>query len=262
MRVERLIGIPAPAGLRMLNCRLPAHPSSIRGYWRATVWLRIVGIIVLGVLPVCPATAQQAANEIWPEVDVYARLNSNMRIYMMAARAKNREAQSDTWEFGPNLDIYLKSIRGRRAELSPDQARKKYLMLRLGYRVLPLPDHIVEQRGVIELHTRYYLPKSFLVVDRNRMDLRGKETFSWRYRNRVSVEREFRARRVTFTPYVRAEGYYDCTGAKWTRFAYIGGLVFPIGSHLEIEPSYERQINKTGQPSYTNGYGITWSIYF
>jgi len=211
---------------------------------------------------VCPATAQQAANEVWPEVDFYAKLNSNMRIYMMATRAKSREAPSDTWEFGPNLDIYLKSIRGRRADISPDQARRKYLMLRLGYRVLPLPDHIVEQRGVIELHTRYYLPKSFLVVDRNRLDLRGKETFSWRYRNRVSVEREFRARRVTFTPYVRAEGYYDCTGAKWTRFAYIGGVVFPIGSHLELEPSYERQINKTGQPSYTNGYGITWSIYF
>jgi hypothetical protein len=261
VRIARRHDIHGPQRIRIVNGHPTAYQPSPYRHRRTTPWLRIVGLVFLGGSLVRPATAQQTANEVWPEVDVYARLNANMRIYMMTARAKNREAQSDTWEFGPNLDIYLKSIRGR-VETSPDQSRKKYLMLRLGYRVLPLSDHIVEQRGVIEFHCRYYLPESFLVVNRHRLDLRGKETFSWRYRNRVSVEREFRARRVTFTPYVRAEGYYDCTGAKWTRFAYIGGVVFPVGSHFEIEPSYERQINKTGQPNYTNGYGITWSIYF
>lgn len=184
-----------------------------------------------------------------------------MRLYVMAARAKNREAENNTWEYGPNLDIYLKSIRGRLVT-SPDPAKKKYLMLRLGYRILTFPDRIDEHRGVIELHARYYLPGSFLIVDRNRIDLRGRETFSWRYRNRVSIERAFASRTVRFTPYARAEAYYDCTAAKWTRFSYIAGIVFPIGSRFEVEPSYERQINKTGEPNYTNGYGLTWSIYF
>jgi hypothetical protein len=227
----------------------------------ATPWLYIVGLLLLGGPLVPIANAQQDTSEVWPEADVYVKLNNDIRVYLMSARAKNREEESGTWEFGPNLDIYLKSIRGRVAT-SANQERRKYLMVRFGYRAVTFPDRTVEQRGVIEFHARYYLPKSLMVVDRNRFDLRGTKTFSWRYRNRVSLEREFKARNVAFIPYVRAEGYYDCTAVKWTRFAYIGGIVFPFGSHFEIEPSYERQNNKTGQPAYTNGYGLTLSLYF
>jgi hypothetical protein len=236
-----------------------AHDAS----WRrcAPPWLCLVAVLVLGGLLVRPAAAQQTTTEGWPEVDIYAKLNASMRFYGMATRARDLDADTKSWEFGPNLDIFLWSIRDRYLS-SRDHAKRKYLMLRIGYRVLPLPDHIVEHRGVIEIAPRYYLPKSFLLVDRNRIDLRGKDSFSWRYRNRLSLEREFKAHGIAFTPYARAEGYYDCTSAKWTRFAYIGGIVFPIGSRLEIEPTYERQNSKTGQPSYLNGAGITVSLYF
>jgi hypothetical protein len=260
-------GITEPGGAIPLRATGRAVPStrarSQKGTntLRAPPWLCVVAVLVLGGPLARRASAQETANEDWPEVDVYAKLNAHMRVYVMAARSKDRDTDSASGEFGPNLDFFLKSIRGR-SSTSPDAAKRKYLMLRVGYRFLPNPNTTAEHRGVIELSPRYYLPKSFLVVNRNRIDLRGKETFSWRYRNRLSLERDVRARGIAFTPYARSEAFYDVTSAKWARFTYTAGVVFPFASRFEIEPSYERQVSKTGQPNYVNGLGLTLSLYF
>jgi len=114
---------------------------------------------------------------------------------------------------------------------------------------------------VAELTPRFPLPKSILVSDRNRIDFRWLDNFSWRYRNRLSVEREFKIRGVVLNPYARGEAYYDITAAKWTRIAWIGGVVMPIGKRTEIEPSFERQ-NVTASTNHVNGVGLTVSLYF
>jgi hypothetical protein len=75
-----------------------------------------------------------------------------------------------------------------------------------------------------------------LVSDRSRMDLRSIEgTFSWRYRNRLTVEREFSAGRFRFTPYARGEIYYDSRHDKVSRTALIAGSSFPITRRFEFE---------------------------
>ena len=133
--------------------------------------------------------------------------------------------------------------------------------MRLAYHVLPEADGNTEHRGIIEVTPRYYLPKGFLLSDRNRLDLRGTSSFSWRYRNRLTLERDFKIGSRNFTPYGRAEAFYDITNGQWNRFAYSGGVFFPFAKHYEFEPYFERQNNSGSNPKYTNGVGITLSIY-
>jgi uncharacterized protein DUF2490 len=94
----------------------------------------------------------------------------------------------------------------------------------VGYRYLHSfsgdPD---EHRGVLEATARYPLAAGVLVSNRNRIDLRsidGEE--SWRYRNRLSVEKEFSIGPVRMNPYVRLELYYDSRFDKFSRVD--GGL--------------------------------------
>lgn len=213
------------------------------------------------LLLACPLAAQQSVNEFWPEVDVFATLNSRLRASFMSAHTVDKDSDPAGWEFGPNLDIYLISIRNRRSE-NYDVSKRKYLWLRLGYHVLPSPNGNTEQRGITEITSRFFLPKSFLLSDRNRLDFRGTNTFSWRYRNRLTLERDFRIRRLAFTPYARAEATYNITNSNWARFSYSFGSVFPMAKHFEVEPFFERQVNSNSSPKYVNGFGLTFSVYF
>ncbi len=87
----------------------------------------------------------------------------------------------------------------------------------------------------------------FLVSDRNRADLRFIDgEFSWRYRNRLTVERTVSILSYHFSPYVRGEVYFDSNYEKWSRTSGTLGGAFPISQHTEIEIYYEHQ-NDTGK---------------
>jgi hypothetical protein len=134
------------------------------------------------------ARSQQTANEVWPELDTYFRLSQRYRILLMASRAADRDSGDSAWEAGPSLDITLKRI-VRMKLLGLDPERQKYLTFRVGYRNLGQNGSPDENRLILEMTPRFPLPGSILISDRNRIDLRWKGNFSWRYRNRISAER-------------------------------------------------------------------------
>jgi hypothetical protein len=200
-----------------------------------------------------PAPAQ--TKQFWPEVSTFVRLNDRMRFYFLATTTRENRGTTDG-EFGPNFDFYLHL----------DESKNRYLMVRVGYRFIhpytgESPD---EHRGVLEATARYPLVGGLLVSDRNRLDIRsiGGDQ-SWRYRNRLTVEREFSIGRFRFGPYARGEVYYDSRFDKWSRTALTAGSVFPITRRFELEGYYEHQ-NDTGGSSnrQVNAAGAALNLYF
>jgi hypothetical protein len=116
----------------------------------------------------------------------------------------------------------------------------------------------------MEATPRYPLLHGILMADRNRCDLRfidGK--YSWRYRNRLTVERLFSIGPLHFTPYARSEAYFDSNYDKFSRVAFDLGSVFPIGKHMEIEGYYEHQNDTSKSPNrQVNALGTAISLYF
>ncbi|HXY52681.1 MAG TPA: DUF2490 domain-containing protein [Terriglobales bacterium] len=207
------------------------------------------------------ARSQDTVNEFWPEADAYLTLSPKYRLFFMAAHAKDRDSGAGSSEFSPNFDITLKPI-PRMKFRSLDPERQKYLTFRVGYRYLTSEPGPNENRMIMELTPRFPLPKSFVLADRSRIDLRWRDGFSWRYRNRLSVDKEFKVRTVVFDPYMRGEAYYDFTASSWTRFSLTGGVVVPICQRVEIEPSFERQNILGSTTNHVNGAGLTFSLYF
>lgn len=162
-----------------------------------------------------PARAQEPSTrqEFWPEVDIYINVKPKVRIYLLGTISKSVEdgelfnAQSYEAQVGVHVD-YIPN---------------KHLILRTGYRygtaVGNNDDGFREHRILTEQTLRKLLPGDFLVSDRNREDFRFiSGDFSFRYRNRVTIEREvpvFKGR--TITPYVSGEIFYDTRYHVWNR---------------------------------------------
>ena len=115
---------------------------------------------------------------------------------------------------------------------------------------------------MVELTPRFHIPFAILLSDRNREEFRfiSGKPFSVRYRNRLSLERNFSIRKYIFTPYVRDEFYY--ADHQISANAVMIGSIFPTSKHTELEVYYkDERITTTIPNSYIRGAGVILSLY-
>jgi Protein of unknown function (DUF2490) len=241
--------------------------GSVQEWMRQNACTRKFFAVLCVVSLAIPAGAQ-TTTEIWPEVSTFVKLNDQMRFYFLATTVReNKEATQI--EVGPNFDFYLKPIAEKPNKLHLlrlDESKRRMLLVRVGYRYLPnlLTDNPAEHRGVLEVTPRLPLMVGILVSDRSRMDFRfiGGE-YSWRYRNRLTVEDNFSLGRVLMNPYVRAEAYFDSRFDKFSRTALTAGSAFPLNRHFELETYFEHQFDTGGSSNKDlNGIGAVLNLYF
>jgi len=226
---------------------------------------RAAAVALFGVVLASPLLAQNQSFQAWPEVDAYFQLNSDVRVSIFdAATRENRQGTSA--EIGPNIDFFFKPlVKLKRITIFElDQSKNRLVMLRLGYRYMPTTDGPTEHRGIVEATARYPLVRGVLLSDRNRLDLRYIDgELAWRYRNRITAERTLSIRSYHFTPYIRAEAYYDGNFQKWSRTAESVGCIFPFRKRYEVEPYYEHQNDSATAPNrQVNALGFVFSMYF
>ena len=211
-------------------------------------------------------SARAQSTQLWPEISVFTRLNDRMRFYFLATTVKENK-ESTEGEFGPNLDFYLQPFRHPKhfGAFRLDESKNRFLMLRVGYRYLDSfsgnPD---EHRVVLEATPRFPLVGGVLVSNRLRTDLRFIDGgYSWRFRSRLSVEKEVSIGRVRMTPYVRGELFYDSRPDEWSRTEWIGGAAFALTRRVELEGYFDHQHDTGGNPNrQVHAIGTVLNLYF
>lgn len=211
----------------------------------------------------CSAVRAQTEREFWPELDVYVPVTPKVRLMFFGTITKVQETRSNTeGQVGANIDFI---------------AHKK-MTLRAGYRygfALAGGDPYKEHRIVLEQTFRQNLPLKVLLSDRNREELRFVNgNFSVRYRNRVTLEREFELRRVHVTPYVSGEAYYDTRFDTWNRNRLTAGIQVPLKRGFPVlnlvRPTnvmvldfyLMRQNDSRSSPARVRGFGLTFNLHF
>lgn len=182
-------------------------------WWAMTVLLLIV------LLPGKPASAQTF--QFLPEVNAYSRIQPNIRFDFQVK--ETREAGDPTQvEVGPGFDFFLKPL-VRLKDISAfdlDNAKSRPLQLSVGFRYVPSADKPHVERMIVAATPRCPLPAKILLSDRNRADLDWeKGQFTWRYRNRVTLERRVGIGSYHPAPYASAEVFYSSQYQKWTTTA-------------------------------------------
>jgi len=247
----------------MLLLRSLPWPGLLKRWTRALLGLARASLVTLS----CALLGHGQANQLWPEVSTYVKLNDNVRFYFLSTTVKE-DRESTEWEFGPNLDFFFKPLKkkARWVVFPQDESKSRSVMVRIGYRyIYPVTGSDPgEHRGVLEVTPRYPMPHGVLLSDRDRIDLRligG--AHSWRYRNRLTLEKVVRIGRVRLVPYVRGEIYYDSRFDKWSRTALTAGSAFPTTKHIELETYYEHQNDTSSSPNrQVNALGVVVNIYF
>jgi hypothetical protein len=223
-----------------------------------------VSLVLALFCPFAPPVKAQSY-QTWPEISTYVKLTQNTRFYFIATQTKENRQGTDA-EIGPNVDFYLKPlVKWRRITVfNLDKSKSAPLLLRVGYRYLPSSGGATEHRAVLEATGRYALKSGFLFSNRCRADLRFIEgTFSWRYRDRLTMERTVSILSYHFSPYVRGEAYFDSNYEKWSRTSETAGITFPIRKHTEFELYYEHQNDSGKSPNrQINALGIALNLYF
>jgi hypothetical protein len=188
-----------------------------------------------------------------------------VRAYFQAKETREGGAPI-TAEIGPSLDVYLKKLSAlidvTRFDL--DKSKAQLLVFSIGYRYLPYPDSPSVKRLEPYVTLNIRTKGRLLLSDRSRADLDWKsDDFSWRYRNRFTVERTFRVRDYQLSPYVSSEFWYTSQYAKWSDTSVFAGCLFPLGKHFDLNPYYQHQNNTGKNPSrQLNQLGLVLSLWF
>ena len=103
-----------------------------------------------------------------------------------------------------------------------------------------------------------------ILSDRNRIELDWKAgVFTWRYRNKLTLERTFAIRSYHLIPYLAAEPFYESQYNKWSTTDLFAGCLLPVGKHFQFNAYYEHE-NDTGKsPNRQENYvGLVLNMYF
>jgi hypothetical protein len=209
--------------------------------------------------------AHAQGTQFLPEVDAYLKLNPMVRAYLQAK--DDRDGGDPTqFTFGPSIQLNLKPLLRlkRVTTFDLDDAKSRSLVLESGYRLITAPNTPNENRALEAVTFHFSLVAGILSSDRNRADLDWKNgTFTWRYRNKLTLERTFSIRSYHFIPYVAAEPFYESQYKKWSATdVYIGSLL-PVGRHVEFDPYYEHENDTSKKPNrQTNFVGVAVYFYF
>lgn len=231
----------------------------------------VVLFLFLVVISTEAARAQQPTtrNEFWPEIDVYIHLKPKVRFYLLGTASKSVE------------DGELRNAQGFEGQigLHVDYIPNEHVILRTGYRfgtsVGSNSEPFKEHRIVTEQTLRKLLPGDLLLSDRNREDFRFVNgDFSFRYRNRVTIEKEFHLyKQRNITPYVSGEVFYDTRYRAWNRHRLAVGIQTslrrgPVRKALLpkrqviLDLYYVRQNDSRSEIQHVNGIGAALAFYF
>ncbi len=216
--------------------------------------------------------AQNSSFEFWPETDIWYRLTPSWRLSAFIPITKYNESKYR------DLNIYLhadyawgKPKHPFYARLMDDNRAQKMKgwMVRGGFMegwsLGENAGEYTEDMLFAEIHKRVPLKGEILLSQRFRTDLRwvgNDATFSYRFRYRIMVEKEYTAGRSSIIPYVNAEPYWDSRYSTVNRIRLIGGATVAWGPRLAYEANITYQYDSHYDTTNLYAFNIILHVYF
>lgn len=230
----------------------------------------LTGLLATGFYGHC--IAQETSTEVWPEVDVWYKVSPSWRFSAFIPFSQNLETnyregsfliQGDYSWGKPRRIIFMRLLDAQAAE------QLKNMMFRFGYSLGKSLDDdgeaYSEKTAILEQHLRIPTKGNFLVTHRFRADLRwlgADYDFSQRYRYRIMIEKEYKAKKVSFVPYSNAEAYYDSRYNTVNRFRLIAGSSVSWSQRYAFEANYTYQHDTRSSVTNLHALNLIAHFYF
>ena len=242
--------------------RFTPHSKALRA--TLSIMRSALACIVLCVTPTPAQNGVDVRTETWPEVQVLIRTSEKTRLFLNVNISQERESRAN---------------REGQVGVHADYLATDHVWFRAGYRYgrsLNSESDFREHRLLLEQTFKTTIPGKIVVSDRNRQDFRFvRGEYSFRYRNRLTLEREVGRGEYRFTPYLQGEVYFDSRFLAWSRHRYGGGFVFPLSKvgrpassdrsfrdHVSLDLYVMRQSDSQPSPSRVNALGASLILSF
>ena len=236
-----------------------------------------IGLVAVAILAAGSSRADdffgpRTATSWQPEVDAYFRLADGLRLQAQVQPYFVPAQQASQITFAVYGAWYVANL--LRDILTPDEAKKHAIDMRVGVLYNATLDPGTLGPGnlwtlQVDLTPRYDLPLEVLASLRNRVSFNwatdGASGFTFRYRGRLQLEREFDVAKVPVTPFVNVELFWQQPPAMWTQFRMQGGLQVGFdgfASGQTVELNYSAITSLQPSRSWSSQIGLILSSYF
>jgi hypothetical protein len=210
----------------------------------------LIAVIALSSIGNAAAAQSVTTFQTWPEIDLKWKIRDWTLIIPLSASGK-RETDAREAHVG----------------MSFDYSANKFYSYRAGYRYIwSLHDGShSENRALAEVTTRSYPGGDVALVDRNRVDFRFVNgDYSWRYRNRLRVEKPIKRSGgpvPSVTPYIMEELYYDSRVNYIDRLRINLGAETALGTRNTLDAYVALQNDWKSEPlQRIIAIGLTWGV--
>jgi hypothetical protein len=204
--------------------------------------------------------------QIWPEVEVYYRINEKLRLYGNISGTKSNSEYTDGTG-SINLDYFaLPWLRGKLDPELNDTARGYFWWFRVGYSYSAAPAS--DQKKVVniletETNNNFRLPGEVLLTFRNRLDWRWVNgDFQPIYRPRLKFLRDFKTEYLTFDGYIWSEYFFYLNDKSQDRLRLTFGTDIKVLKTMDFEVYYLHQFENLPSVEPLNAIGIQLDFYF
>jgi len=205
--------------------------------------------------------------QIWPELDIYYRINERFRLYSQISGTKSNSEYTDGTA-GIYLDFFAKPwLRGRRNDTElGDSTMGYYWWFRAGYSYSAAPpSNQKKDVNTIETETNnsFYLPVKLVLQSRNRLDWRWVNgEFQPIYRPRLKFIRNLKTEYLTFNIYLWSEYFFYLNDNTQDRLRLTFGSEVKVLKTLDVEIYFLHQFQNKQYVEPLNAIGLILDLYF
>ncbi len=204
--------------------------------------------------------------QIWPELDVYYRINEKIRLYGMISGTRSNSEYTDGTA-GIYLDYFaLPWLSGRRYTDLHDTTVNYIWWFRAGYSYSNAPPG--DNKKVVniletETNNNFQLPLDIRLSSRNRLDWRWVNgAFQPIYRPRLKFIRDFKTAYMTFDTYIWAEYFFYLNDNSQDRFRLTVGTDIKVIKNMDFEVYYLYQFPNKPSVEPLHAIGVQLDFYF
>jgi Protein of unknown function (DUF2490) len=238
--------------------------------FRQTILIFFSSLMISSFFAPHKGYAQISANaqEVWPSIDAYLRLNQKWRLYGTAAVTRMESSSYADGALGFFVDYFTfpPGFVQKRVPDRMDSLPGKFLWLRGGLQYSATPpsseDPFKESMLVTEANARFYLPWNMLLTAKNRFDWRFKnEEFNLRYRPRITVERDMRTEYLRFIAYGFLEYFGNFGNGQVDKLRTQFGVELMVTKRINYEIFWNHQFAHEPEVQSVDAFGMTLKIY-
>lgn len=204
--------------------------------------------------------------EVWPELNIYYKLNENFRLYSILSGSKADQSSYSEGSFAIYLDYF-----GFKAPISKlnfvGREERFRFRLRAGYLYSTTPPTAEDKIRSSTL--RIQTSNTFMITQKLRAYYKGKfdvviadHEVNARYVPRIILERDFRTEYLTFSAYTYAERFLDFQGRGLNRTRVAVGANLKVSKIIDFETYYLHQFSNGTNVPTVKAVGSRLKFYF